>query len=112
MSKGPGRLERAILAAVEAEPHSAFTVADLCDRVYRGINRIEKKHRVAVARAMKNAVKRSNGNLDLWTAGFWGYGKLVLYGRFNVMSYALARLKADPFNYYRSNDPRIHASSV
>jgi hypothetical protein len=26
--------------------------------------------------------------------------------RFNVMSYAMARLKADKFNYYRNEDPR------
>jgi hypothetical protein len=51
MSKGPGRVSRAIEAALEAEPDNAFTVEDLCDRVYRGINRVEKKHRVAVLRA-------------------------------------------------------------
>ena len=87
MSRGAGRVERAILAAVRAEPDNAFTVADLCDRVYPGVNRIEKKHRVSVQRAMKNAAKRSNGDLGLWTEGSFGYGKLVLFGRYNVLSY-------------------------
>ena len=36
MSRGAGRVERAIMAAVRAEPDNAFTVADLCDRVYPG----------------------------------------------------------------------------
>src|SRR4051812_10913423 len=112
MSQGAGRVERAIIAAVQAEPDNAFTVADLCDRVYPGINRIEKKHRVAVQRAMKSVTSRSHGELALWTEGFWGYGKLVLFGRYNVISYAMARLKADPFNNYRSNDPRVHAARI
>jgi hypothetical protein len=61
---------------------------------------------------MKNVVSRSNGELGLWTEGFCGYGKLVLFGRYNVMSYAMARLKADPHNHYRSNDPRVSASLI
>jgi hypothetical protein len=58
MSKGPGRIERAIAAALDAEPDGAFTTDDLCDRVYRGVNRIEKKHRVAELRAASNLMKR------------------------------------------------------
>jgi hypothetical protein len=58
MCKGPGRIERAIAAALDAEPDGAFTTDDLCDRVYRGVNRIEKKHRVAVLRAASNLMKR------------------------------------------------------
>ena len=34
MSKGLGRIERAILAAVAAEPDNAFTVLDLVDRIW------------------------------------------------------------------------------
>jgi len=42
MSKGPGRVSRAIGTALEGEPDNAFTIEDLSDRVYRGINRVEK----------------------------------------------------------------------
>jgi hypothetical protein len=41
MSKGPGQI-------------NAFTLEDLCERVYPGVNRIEKKHHVSVARAARN----------------------------------------------------------
>jgi hypothetical protein len=64
MSKGAGRIERAIVEAFVAEPDNAFTVEDLCDCVYRGVNRVEKKHRVAVLRAMKKMA--SNGHDVGW----------------------------------------------
>jgi len=49
MSRGPGRIERAIAAILDAESDNAFTTEDLCERVYRGVNRVEKKHRGRVA---------------------------------------------------------------
>jgi hypothetical protein len=39
MSRGPGRIERAIEAAFAAEPDNAFTIEDLCDRIYPEIRR-------------------------------------------------------------------------
>jgi hypothetical protein len=57
MSKGPGRVERIIEAVFAAEPDNAFTIEDLCDRVYPG-EPIEKKHRVSVLRAAKQVAKR------------------------------------------------------
>jgi hypothetical protein len=56
MSKGAGRVERAIAGVFEAEPDNAFTVEDLCDRAYPG-ELVEKKHRVAVLRAAKNPTR-------------------------------------------------------
>ena len=58
MSRGPGRIERAIAAILDGEPNNAFTTEDLCERVYPGVNRVEKKHRVAVLRAANKLVKR------------------------------------------------------
>ena len=58
MSRGPGRIERAIAAILDAEPDNAFTTEDLCERVYPGVNRVEKKHRVAVLRAANKLIKR------------------------------------------------------
>jgi hypothetical protein len=39
--------------AFAAKPDNAFLLAELCERVYPDRNRIEKKHRNAVARAAK-----------------------------------------------------------
>jgi len=104
MSKGPGRVSRAVETALEAEPDSAFTVEDLCDRVYRGINQVEKKHRVSVLRAAKAIVARRPELVWMKSEGLGG--TLVVFNRYQVLSYAMARLKTDNFNRYRSNDKR------
>lgn len=49
MSRGPGRIERAIVEAFKTG--DTWTVEDLCRAAYPGINRIERKHRIAVRRA-------------------------------------------------------------
>ena len=46
-----GRIERRIRGIVASEPPNAFTVRELCERIYEVPP--EKKHRVAVLRAMK-----------------------------------------------------------
>jgi hypothetical protein len=65
MSKGPGQVEQIIEAVFKAEPDNAFTIEDLCDRVYPG-EPIEKKHRVSVLRAAKKVAKR-RGEIDTMT---------------------------------------------
>lgn len=102
MSRGPGRVQRGIEAAFAAEPDNAFLLSELCERVYRGINRIEKKHRVAVARAAKLIPRLAVIKRD--TLG----RELVFYDPLNDMSCAMARLKADAFLRcdYHNNDPR------
>jgi hypothetical protein len=104
MSKGPGRVSRAIEAAIEGEPDNAFTIEDLCDRIYRGINQVEKKHRVSVLRAAKAIVAR-RPELDWMSSESLG-GTLVVFNRYQVLSYAMARLKTNSHNRYRSNDKR------
>ena len=54
MSRSLGRVQQAILALIASDEHGAWVVADICDHVYTGLNRIEKKHRVAVNRALTN----------------------------------------------------------
>jgi hypothetical protein len=56
MSRGLGHIQRSILAALETDIDGAWTVSQICERVYPGIDRIEKKHRVAVARAIRKMV--------------------------------------------------------
>lgn len=51
MSRGPGRIERAIRALLDAHPDEAFTTFDLCDAAYPDGLELEHKHLVAVMRA-------------------------------------------------------------
>ncbi len=50
MSRGPGRIQEAIFAIIEAEPQGAWTTTQLCERIYG--TSVEKSHRAAVARAL------------------------------------------------------------
>jgi hypothetical protein len=65
---------------------------------------VEKKHRVAVLRAANKLVKRRD-NTGCQRCGNLG-GTRVFFNIDNVMSYAMACLKADNLNHYRSNDDR------
>ena len=103
MSRGHGQVQRAILAAFAADPDNAFLLSELCERVYAGCNRIEKKHRNAVARAAK-----AIPSIDHMKREVLG-SELVFYDPLNVMSYAMARLKSDslgPAAGYLNNDYR------
>jgi hypothetical protein len=51
MSRGPGRIQRVITDLLAAEPHGVWTVAQLCQLAYPK-QRVEKKHRVAMWRAI------------------------------------------------------------
>jgi hypothetical protein len=110
MGKGPGHVERTIESILIAEPDNAFTVEDLCDRVYRGVNRIEKKHRVSVIRAAKSVAKK-RANFGYFSSDGLG-GTLVFCNWDNVNSYAMARCKADFLHRYRSNDQRIGSWNI
>ena len=103
MSRGPGRVERAIISALEEAANNALTTQELCERCYD--EPIVKKHRVVVLRALRQIMAR---RADLATCNMGGLGsQVVAYWRYDVTSYAMARLKADGLNYYRSNDPRL-----
>lgn len=60
MSRGPGRIERAIKAAFDAEPTRVFTTEYLCAHIYVGATKIEKKHRVSLIRAAKRVLQREH----------------------------------------------------
>jgi hypothetical protein len=53
MSRGPGRIQQEIAALIAANPDGAWTTADLCRHIYE-VKTIEKKHSVAVARALRS----------------------------------------------------------
>jgi len=58
MSKGPGTVERRLRDIFAKEPRGVFTTETLCRGVYR-MGKVQKKHRVAVLRALKRLATRS-----------------------------------------------------
>jgi hypothetical protein len=57
MSRGPGRIERAIRGLLDAHPDLAFTTDDLAEHCYPGVAPIERKHQVSVLRATWNVIE-------------------------------------------------------
>lgn len=91
MSRGPGRIERAVRHLLESNPSGAFTLNDFVGSCYPGINRIEKKHRVSILRALNKVCD------DLWWASEFingRYGERVYYNLLNLHSYAVGRTVA------------------
>ncbi|HEY5930617.1 MAG TPA: hypothetical protein VIU02_09930 [Burkholderiales bacterium] len=89
MSKGPGKIERAIEWMLAANPEMTYTLDELAAAAYLGeTNRIEKKHRVATLRAARNVSSRV----------YWHYLRsgdhgrpLIFYNRLNAASRSIAR---------------------
>jgi hypothetical protein len=77
MSRGAGRIERAVISLVQAEPTNGFTVRELCERIY-GVP-AEKKRRVSVLRAMKRV---SDHHPDIGLLTRHGVGTVI----YNVRS--------------------------
>lgn len=92
MSRGPGRVERAIEDAFTAHPGDYFGVAALCLISYKGINEPAKRHRVAVLRAADRVAARL-GWIRLTSERPGGH--VVYANPLDVRSYALGRLRAD-----------------
>jgi hypothetical protein len=94
MSKGPGRVERAIRDLFAAHPDLAFITDELAEHCY-GISQdqLTRAHRVSVLRAAHKIVAPDPD----WTA--WrieGQGRgWVFLNLANVQSYALGRLIGD-----------------
>jgi len=115
MSGGLGRIERALVAIFDGERDNAFTTEDLCDSIWPDLysdrqgGQIERKHRGTVIRAARN-IARQRPEIQ-WLHGQRLGGALVFFRHDEVMSYAMARLKADRFQRYRSRDPRLRWSN-
>ncbi len=104
MSRGPGKIERAIEAVFNEAPEWAYSVDDLIDRVYPGLNRIEKKHRVSVLRAAHKVLTRMTD--WSWFQSESVGGTRVFFNLYDPTSYGAARVKTDGSTRYRSSDPR------
>jgi hypothetical protein len=73
MSRGPGRIERAIEALLSgAAPAETFTVSELARRVYGYIEVVSPRHTISVRRALIKVCKR---NPD------WQWGRLTSRNR-------------------------------
>ena len=69
MSKGPGIVTRKLSEVFRKNPEGQHTTAELCRRVY-GIRRAQKKHRVAVLRALKRLGTTSMPFLWRWVPSY------------------------------------------
>ena len=79
---------------------AALTTADIAMPWYRiSQSEIQKKHRVAVIRAMKT-VTAKNPQLRIFN-GEGPEGQLIIFDSHNVTSYALARLKDECWSQYQ-----------
>ena len=65
MSRGPGIVQLRIEQAFAATPDAIFTVAELATKAYPFANGIERKHRVAVVRAIKTMEARTGWTNDV-----------------------------------------------
>jgi hypothetical protein len=97
MSKGPGRIERAIATVLDATQDSAFTAEELCRRIYPEIDpyalgSVQKKHRIAVIRGGKRLAER-RPEFTWWRSGGRA-SEIIFCRRDNLTSYAMGRLKA------------------
>jgi hypothetical protein len=97
MSRGPGRLERAIRALFDAHPDEAFVTDELCEHCYPEARPIEKKHRVAVLRAARNVLK-ADLNWTIRSDHHQG-DRWLFYNRDSAMSRAIATGIARHHNY-------------
>ena len=92
MSRGPGWVERALVAAVAADPRHAVTVEEVCVRLYPTRGAPAKKHRVAVIRAGKTAARRG-ANIG-YVSSFGPGNTVAFYTADELEAYAHASLKA------------------
>ena len=91
MCRGWGRVERAIIAAFEADPTATFSTSELCAVAYPGIEPVDR-HRVAVLRAARNTA-RSN-----WCLGIpiqRGRGGIIYLNPVSTRSYSVGMLRAE-----------------
>jgi hypothetical protein len=90
MSRGPGRIQRAVANAFADTPSAAFSVDELAQIAYPESAQIERKHRVALVRAADAAAEAAG-----WSAVQARNGKgIVYFNPVDMHSYALGRIRA------------------
>jgi hypothetical protein len=97
-----GRIQRVLVKIFDRERDNAFTTEDLCERIWPDLSpdQIKKSHHGTVIRAVRHIA--SQRPEIQWLHTQRRGGALVFFRHDEVMSYAMARLKADRFERYRS----------
>jgi hypothetical protein len=103
-----GRIQRVLIKIFDRERDNAFTTEDLCERIWPDLypEQIKKSHYGTVIRAVRHIASQRPEIQWLYSQRLGG--TLVFFRHDEVMSYAMAQLKADRFQRYRS--PRLHWS--
>lgn len=91
MSKGPGRVERAIEQAFNETKGDYFTTEELFEVVYPDAFSMERKHRVAIMRAVKTVCERTGW--EIMRAEIRGNAAVFIKPT-DLISYATGRKKA------------------
>src|SRR5271155_4773541 len=101
-----GRIQRVLIKIFDRERDNAFTTEDLCERIWPDLypDQIKKGHYGTVIRAVR-LIASQRPEIQ-WLHSQRLGGVLVFFRHDEVMSYAMARLKADRFQQYRS--PRFY----
>ncbi len=97
-----GRIQRVLVKIFDRERDNAFTTEDLCERIWPDLypDQIKQSHRSTVIRAVRHIASQRPEIQWLYSQRLGG--SLVFFRHDEVMSYAIARLKADRFQRYRS----------
>lgn len=113
MSKGPGRIERAIRELFSTNPTEAFTTDDLIAVVFPRVQDADKKHRVSVLRAAQRVVA-SDPDWRMERAKQARGGICIFYNASDVRSFGLHRLMtcyAHVIHYYDGGKTYFHPYS-
>jgi hypothetical protein len=97
----------AIAALFTGSPDDSFDTIELIDRVFPGLNRVEKKHRTAVVSAAKQLCDARDWS---WFIASHRGGTFVFFNRRSVTSYAMGRLKADYLWWRTRRTPAARAA--
>ena len=116
MSRGPGKVQRAIEAAFAATPDAIFVVEELVAVAYPGIDQIERKHRSAVVRAVKCMETRTGWSADIRKA--YGhrarrdYRAVIVFNLNSATSMAAARRLHDQMCRHGREALRRHRQTL
>ena len=103
MSRGFGQVQHEIMALLESDPWGAWTTTELCQRIYR-VQNVEKRHRVAVSRALRGQIYPSPG----WGSMRGREGEAIVFNAYHAEGVLRAFWKAKfpdmPFDEFRKLD--------
>ena len=88
MSRGPGRIERAIRQLLDASPDRAFLTGDLVKHCFPDARWVERKHEVSVLRATRKIIATDPDWFSWrkdWGSIVFNHASLRSYARFEIL---------------------------